>query len=74
MIFNRRGIRYLCINLRFLYPITNPSDSRKYIPVDGQKVYLTHLSKMVQPPQEELDRTLPDPLRAAYDGLEVVFR
>jgi hypothetical protein len=29
---------------------------------------------MVQPPQEELDRTLPDPLRAAYDGLEVVFR
>lgn len=50
------------------------SDSRKYIPVEGQKVYLTHLSRMVQPPQEELDRTLPDPLRAAYDGLEVVFR
>ena len=50
------------------------SDSRKYIPVEGQKVYLTHLSKMVQPPQEELDRTLPDPLCAAYDGLEVVFR
>ena len=46
----------------------------KYIPVDGQKVYLTHLSKMLQPPQDELDRTLPDPLRAAYDGLEVLFR
>ena len=50
------------------------ADNRKYIPADGQKVYLTHLSKMLQPPQDELDRTLPDPLRAAYDGLEVLFR
>ena len=50
------------------------ADNRKYIPVEGQKVYLTHLSKMLQPPQDELDRTLPDPLRAAYDGLEVLFR
>ena len=50
------------------------SDSRKYIPVEGQKVYLTHMSRMAQPSQEELDRTLPDPLLAAYDGLEVLFR
>ena len=50
------------------------AENRKYIPVEGQKVYLTHLSKVLQPPQEELDRTLPDPLRAAYDGLEVLFR
>ena len=50
------------------------ADNRKYIPVEGQKVYLTHLSKMLQPPQDELDRTLPDLLRAAYDGLEVLFR
>lgn len=50
------------------------SDARKYIPVEGQKVYLTHLSKQLQPPQAELDRSLPDPLRAAYDGLEVLFR
>ena len=50
------------------------ADNRKYIPVEGQKVYLTHLSKMLQPPQDELDRTLPDPLRAAYDGLVVLFR
>ena len=50
------------------------ADNRRYIPVEGQKVYLTHLSKMLQPPQEELDRILPDPLRAAYDGLEVLFR
>jgi len=49
------------------------SDNRKYVPVEGQKVYITHLSKVQQPSQSELDRTLPDPLKAAYDGLEVVF-
>lgn len=48
--------------------------SRKYNPVEGTKVYLTHLSKAQQPPQDELDRTLPEPLKAAYDGLEVLFR
>lgn len=48
--------------------------NRKYIPVEGQKVYITHLSKVQQPSQAELDRTLPDPLKAAYDGLEVLFR
>ena len=41
---------------------------------EGQPVYLTHMAKSLVPPQEELDRTLPWPLRAAYDGLEVVFR
>ena len=50
------------------------SSSRKYVPVEGQKVYLTHLGKSQQPSQAELDRTLPDPLVAAYDGLEVLFR
>ena len=49
------------------------SGNRKYVPVEGQKVYLTHLGKRQQPSQAELDRTLPDPLRAAYDGLEVLF-
>jgi ribonuclease BN (tRNA processing enzyme) len=49
------------------------SDSRKYVPVEGQKVYITHMSKVQQPAQEVLDRTLPDPITAAYDGLEVVF-
>ena len=49
------------------------SSSRKYVPVEGQKVYLTHLGKRQQPSQAELDRTLPDPLKAAYDGLEVLF-
>lgn len=50
------------------------ADNRKYATVEGQKVYITHLSKVQQPSQAELDRTLPDPLRAAYDGLEVTFR
>ena len=49
------------------------SDNRKYIPVEGQKVYLTHISKN-QPRQDELDRTVPEPLKVAYDGLEVLFR
>ena len=50
------------------------TDNRKYATVEGQKVYITHMSKAQQPPQAELDRTLPDPLKAAYDGLEVIFR
>ena len=50
------------------------SDSRRYIPVEGQKVYLTHLSRSSHGPQAELDRTLPEPLCAAFDGLEVLFR
>lgn len=41
---------------------------------EGQPVYLTHMAKSLQPGQEELDATLPYPLRAAYDGLEVVFK
>ena len=49
------------------------SSNRKYVPFEGQKVYLTHLGKRQQPSQAELDRTLPDPLKAAYDGLEVLF-
>ena len=50
------------------------TDNRKYATVEGQKVYITHLSKVQQPSQAVLDRTLPEPLRAAYDGLEVVFK
>lgn len=48
--------------------------NRKYATVEGQKVYITHMSKVQQPSQAVLDRTLPDPLCAAYDGLEVTFR
>ena len=48
------------------------SDSRKYLPAEGQKVYLTHLGR-TYPPQAQIDPTLPSPLSAAYDGLEVLF-
>lgn len=44
-----------------------------YKPVEGVCVYLTHLARTLHPTQAELDRTLPAPLKAAYDGLEVVF-
>lgn len=45
----------------------------RYVPKEGQPVYLTHLARTLHPTQAELDRTLPEPLKAAYDGLEVVF-
>ena len=50
------------------------SANRRYIPVEGQKVWLTHLAKVYHTSQAELDRTIPDPLKFAYDGLEVLIR
>jgi len=41
---------------------------------NGEKVYITHLGKTLHGTQEELDKTLPEPLAAAFDGLEVEFR
>ena len=41
---------------------------------EGQPVYLTHMARTLQGTQAQLDATLPSPLRAAYDGLEVIFR
>ena len=46
----------------------------RYLPLDGQPAYITHMSKKGWPTQEGLDKTLPAPLRAAYDGLDVVFK
>lgn len=46
----------------------------RYLPLDGQPAYITHMSKTGWPTQEGLDKTLPAPLRAAYDGLDVVFK
>lgn len=40
----------------------------------GQPVYLTHMARTLHGTQAELDANLPSPLRAAYDGLEVIFR
>ena len=50
------------------------SANRRYIPVEGQKVWLTHLAKVYHTSQAELDRTIPDPLKFAYDGLEILIR
>lgn len=38
----------------------------------GQKVYLTHMASSLHP--KDINAGLPDPLRAAEDGLEVTFR
>ena len=46
----------------------------RYHPMKDQKVYLTHLARTLHGTQAELDKTLPAPLAAAYDGLEVVFK
>ncbi|MBR5924174.1 MAG: MBL fold metallo-hydrolase [Bacteroidales bacterium] len=46
---------------------------KRLIMQEGQYVYLTHLARTLHPTQAELDAQLPTPLKAAYDGLEVVF-
>jgi phosphoribosyl 1,2-cyclic phosphodiesterase len=48
--------------------------TKRYTPPMGQPVYLTHMARTLHGTQAELDATLPKPLRAAYDGLEVVFK
>lgn len=45
----------------------------RYTPAPGQRVYLTHLARTLHGTQQELDASLPEPLKAAFDGLEVVF-
>jgi ribonuclease BN (tRNA processing enzyme) len=45
----------------------------RYTPSEGQPVYLTHLARTLHGTQTELDAILPKPLKAAYDGLEVIF-
>ncbi len=46
----------------------------RYHPMKDQRVYLTHLARTLHGTQAELDAALPDPLTAAYDGLETVFK
>ena len=47
----------------------------RYTPVDkGQPVYLTHMARTLHGTQAELDANLPKNLKAAYDGLEVIFK
>ena len=47
--------------------------TKRYLPVDDQPVYLTHMARTLHGTQTELDAALPYPLKAAYDGLEVIF-
>ena len=50
------------------------TDTGRYLPRrEGQFVYLTHMARTLHGTQAELDAQLPQPIRAAYDGLEVVF-
>ena len=49
------------------------SQTGRYTPPEGQPVYLTHMARTLHGTQAELDANLPKPLKAAYDGLEVVF-
>lgn len=48
--------------------------TKRYLPVADQPVYLTHMARTLHGTQAELDAALPYPLKAAYDGLEVVFK
>jgi len=45
----------------------------RYVPPDGQSVYLTHMGVGFKRTAAEIDATLPAPLRAAYDGLEITL-
>lgn len=49
-------------------------ETKHYLPPAGQPVYITHLARTLHGTQADLDAHLPEPLRAAYDGLEVVFK
>ena len=48
--------------------------TQRYLPPQGQPAYLTHMGLYGKLSQEELNATLPVPLRASYDGLDVVFK
>ena len=48
--------------------------TKRYIPFENQPVYLTHMARTLHGTQSELDTSLPKPLKAAYDGLEVMFK
>ncbi|MBP5218730.1 MAG: hypothetical protein J6Z47_07275, partial [Bacteroidales bacterium] len=47
----------------------------RYKPKEGQPAYITHIARSLHAnqSQSQLDASLPTPLKAAYDGLEVVF-
>ena len=48
--------------------------TKRYIAFKNQPVYLTHMARTLHGTQDELDTSLPKSLKAAYDGLEVIFK
>lgn len=46
----------------------------RYVPLSGEPVYLTHMARTLHGAQAELDASLPSLLRAAYDGLEILYK
>lgn len=49
--------------------------TKRYLPPEGQPVYLTHMMcSGPYPPHDKLNKMLPSPLRAAYDGLDIVLK
>lgn len=48
--------------------------NKRYLPPKDQPVYITHMMRTGHGTQAELDRDLPKPIKAAYDGLEVNFK
>ena len=50
------------------------TSTNRYNPKPNQPVYLTHMARSLHGTKAELDANLPTPLRAAYDGLEVVLK
>ena len=49
------------------------TETKRYLPPPGRKVYLTHMARTLHGTQEEIAASAPDPLTPAYDGLEVVL-
>lgn len=47
--------------------------TNRYTPPVNQPVYITHMYHKLHAPHKELNETLPSPLQAAYDGMEVLF-
>lgn len=69
---NYRLFSHSCVEL-VLHTVHVLLKTGCYKPAEGQPVYLTHLARTLHGTQAELDAGLPAPLKAAYDGLEVVF-
>lgn len=45
----------------------------RYRPPAGRAVYITHMIRSQYPSMAELEKILPSPLKAAFDGMEIVW-